>query len=195
MRTASWPPVDNWPTAASCRRSRARNIRLPAETEWGAAARGTHARAWPWGEDESRACRSSREVLGMGRTSPVGVSPGSGTPAGAVDMAGKVWEWSSSAYPPEDLSATAAQRAPTPGCCALPRGGCHQVEPNMCGPDYRFKSNPLMRNKIIGFRLVCDPAATSTSSRARALRNREAYARVKPRARGAPAYRGNARRL
>jgi formylglycine-generating enzyme required for sulfatase activity len=131
------------------------DVRLPTEAEWDAAARGLHQRAWPWGDAEPAHDGINSEALRLGRTTPVGVFPMSDTPDGLVDMAGNVWEWTLSEYTPQGLVAESVVAAAEPAALRALRGGGHHFIPDHCRPDYRFKANPLLRSKAIGFRLVC----------------------------------------
>ena len=66
--------------------------RLPTADEWEALARGSDARAYPWGDtfDETRcACAES----GWGWTVPVTAHPHGASPFSAEQLAGNVWEW------------------------------------------------------------------------------------------------------
>lgn len=69
--------------------------RLPSEFEWVRAARGDDRRAWPWGDRFDPKNNHSG-----GKTVPieVGGMDGGASPYGVLNMAGNVFEWTSSSY-------------------------------------------------------------------------------------------------
>ena len=137
---------------------------LPTEAEWEAAARGLEGRRYAWGNDYDET-RCNVLDTKLRRTTPVGVFPQSDTPVlfqgertedtALSDMAGNVWEWTSSCYTPYPYQfVDGREDAKAEGTRVL-RGGSWYNIPGSVRASARYYARPDLRSDFIGFRVLC----------------------------------------
>lgn len=131
-----------------------RGKRLPSEAEWERTARGTAARAYPWGNQPPDAGRA-RYGAGWGATVPVGRPRGGATPEGVMNMAGNVHEWVSSLFRPYPYRTDDGREAGDAPGERVTRGGAADTGPETLRSTWRgadVSRNPRSGHHNIGFR-------------------------------------------
>lgn len=73
--------------------------RLPTAVEWEWAAGGAEQRLYPWGSQPWESGLANLRASDIGRVTVVDTHGRGATPDGLLDLAGNVWEWTSTRVP------------------------------------------------------------------------------------------------
>jgi len=124
--------------------------RLPSEAEWERAARSGDGRKFAWGNDFDAA-----RVAPNSGPMPVGFFLNNGSPVGAFDMTGNVWEWVQDWYAPDTYAQNPAgdnPKGPDKADQRAIRGGSFTNKPEEMRVTRRIKNDPGSFHADVGFR-------------------------------------------
>lgn len=119
------------------------HARLPRSVEWEWMAGGSARRRYPWGDQDWQPHRALLRPSDAQGPAPVGSHPAGRTPEGLDDVAGNVWEWTSS---------------PVMGGGNVIRGGSYASPPLYARTTFLNAAPAELASPGIGFRMVREDA-------------------------------------
>ena len=139
-----------------------RGKNLPTEAQWEYAARKDRCYKYPWGDNyvsnfSNHGQRRSPYYDasdGYLYAAPVGTYESGATPEGIYDMAGNVMEWCRNWIADYDPNSTLNPQGPSTGFEKVIRGGSYYGDPDFIRTFHRNKSEPKIRYRDGGIRLV-----------------------------------------
>ena len=93
----NWLKGPSNPDLQSFLDARGWDLRMPTEAEWERAARGTDGRDFPWGDESPNGNRCNYGMR-LKDTTPVDFYLQGRSQDGVFDMAGNVWEWTTTRW-------------------------------------------------------------------------------------------------
>ena len=134
-----------------------RGGRLPTEEEWERACKSTRGGTYPWGEGPNPAAvwweeeKWGKYGLLPGITTVAEPDPSTATPEGVYELAGSVWEWTTSGYHRDSYAdPSKAQNSPW----KVVRGGSYANLPSYATCTHREPARPDEPRLTLGFRCV-----------------------------------------
>tara|TARA_B110000196_G_scaffold160440_1_gene137917 strand:- start:1111 stop:1923 length:813 start_codon:yes stop_codon:yes gene_type:complete len=138
-----------------------RSARLPSESEWEKAAKGTDERPYPWGTRFTEGERCNANNL-IGTTTPVDKWPDGLSFYEVWDMAGNVYEWCQDYLDDEYYkeSPSTNPKGPDGGQERVIRGGSYLETRAALRTTHRMGASEVSTRDNIGFRLAMDAEDT-----------------------------------
>lgn len=128
-------------------------VRLATEAEWEKAARGTEGLRYPWGNERLAADQANVNLVARD-TSVVGSYPTGRSPFGVEEMAGNVWEWTSTLYQPYPYRHNDGREDVKADGDRVLRGGSFANSLRHARCACRLREKPTYRGNTVGFRVA-----------------------------------------
>ena len=126
---------------------------LPSEAQWEKSARGSDGRLFPWGDAEPTN-EDANFGNAIGDTTEVGIHKSGASIFGVLDLAGNVWEWTSSIHREYPYNSNDGREDVNLWGARVVRGGNYLSAAKNIRCADRHSIYPSARDIYIGFRVV-----------------------------------------